>query len=221
MERRLKLLVCIALCLAPLIYLAFVWQGLPERVPTHFNAAGVPDDYSDKSTLWAIGGLLAALTIGLFLLLNNLHRIDPKRYGGEPSPSFARLADGVVLLVSALNFAMLFASSGHPVAGTKMILPLVGLMFVFLGNVMYSLKPNYFAGIRLPWTLASDDNWKATHRVAGVIWFAGGLAFLVCTLTLDARFMERALWAVLIPMIAVPVAFSFWYFKRHSSNTPD
>lgn len=104
MERKLKLLVCIALSLAPLLYLAFVWQGLPQRVPTHVDAGGVANDWSDKSTLWFIGGLLAALTIGQFLLLNNLHRIDPKRYGGEASPSFERLADGLVLFLSALNF---------------------------------------------------------------------------------------------------------------------
>lgn len=76
-----------------------------------------------------------------------------------------------------------------------MIFPLIGLLFVFLGNVMYSLKPNYFAGIRVPWTLDSDDNWKATHRVAGIVWFAGGLLFLICALAMDARFMDRMLWA--------------------------
>ena len=38
-------------------------------------------------------------------------------------------------------------------------------------------------GIRLPWTLHSADNWNRTHRLAGVLWVAGGLLFIPVSYT--------------------------------------
>jgi uncharacterized membrane protein len=221
MERKAKLILCILLSIAPLIYLSTVWAELPDIVATHFNAAGKPNGYSSKNMLWVLGGFMSLTTISVFLLLNNLNRIDPKRYGEAPSPSFARLADGLALILSVINFIALFACTGHPVVATKMVFPIIGLLFAFLGNMMYSLKPNYFAGIRLPWTLASDNNWKATHRIAGITWFAGGVLFMICALTMQAKIISVLLLLLTALMIGIPVVYSFLYFKRHSAiNKP-
>ena len=37
---------------------------------------------------------------------------------------------------------------------------------------MHSIKPNYFVGMRLPWTLESEANWRSTHQFASraVVW---------------------------------------------------
>jgi uncharacterized membrane protein len=47
----------IVLILLPLLNLS----QLPERIPTHFNAAGIADGFGDKSAIWilpAVGGVL-------------------------------------------------------------------------------------------------------------------------------------------------------------------
>ena len=76
---------------------------------------------------------------------------------------------GSLLFVTAISFICLRASAGYMGGIKHGLLPLTGLLFMFIGNLMYSIKPNYFAGIRLPWTLSSDDNWRATHKVGGIV----------------------------------------------------
>ncbi len=220
MKPTLKLVLCILIAIIPLIYLAFIWDALPAIVPTHFDASGEANDYSPKRQLWLIIGGISVVTIGQYLLMNNMHRIDPKRHGAEPSRSFGRLADGLVFFLTAINFVALLASSGHQVVVTRLIPVLIGLLFAFLGNVMYSLKPNYFAGIRVPWTLADDANWRATHRVAGVLWFVGGIVLAVAALALQGKYLDNLLLILLVPMVLIPVGYSFWYFKRSFARKP-
>ncbi len=52
---------------------------------------------------------------------------------------------------------------------------------------MHSIKPNYFAGMRTPWTLEDNDTWRATHRLAGKLWFAGGIILTIIALLLPAE----------------------------------
>ena len=44
---------------------------------------------------------------------------------------------------------------------------------------MPKLKVNHTVGIRLPWTLQSEDNWHKTHRLVGKLWVLGGLILLL------------------------------------------
>ncbi len=61
-------LFCLVLILAYALFLFFSWPGVPETVPTHFNAAGVADAYGSKWTL-LMGPALALLLLGVFVLL--------------------------------------------------------------------------------------------------------------------------------------------------------
>lgn len=215
--KRLRLLFCALFSCLPLAYLALIWDSLPAIVPIHFDAEGNANGFSSKESLWMINGGLAALTFALYLLFSNLHRIDPKRSGTEQAASFVRVGDGMVLFLTTLNFITLLSTNGHELAMIRMVYPLIGLLFAFMGNVMFSIKPNYFAGIRVPWTLADDDNWRATHRVAGVVWFIGGVLLVIGSLAIPLRHTLTLMFALLGPMVAIPIAYSFWYF-RHSTR---
>lgn len=215
---RFKLLGSIALVLSPFAYLGWMYPSLPATVPTHFDLQGVPNDYSSRGTLWLIAALLAGISIGCYFLFNNLHRIDPKRRGGQLPGGFRRLADGLLLFLTALNFMVLLACTGHEVSASKLMFPFMGLLFAFVGNIMFSIRPNYFAGIRVPWTLADNDNWRATHRLAGRLWFWGGLVLVAGSLLLRPDYGEALLFSLLAPMIIIPVAYSYWYFKHRPSG---
>ncbi len=59
---------------------------------------------------------------------------------------------------------------------------LVGLLFVYCGFFLEKVEPNWFAGIRTPWTLSSPAVWKKTHilggklfKLAGIVSCAGSL----------------------------------------------
>ena len=54
---------------------------------------------------------------------------------------------------------------------------LMGGIFILLGNYMSKNHQNYTVGIKLPWTLNSEENWNRTHRMAGKLWILAGLVF--------------------------------------------
>jgi uncharacterized membrane protein len=156
---------------------------------------------------------MAAVSVGIYFLLNNLHRFDPKRKGMPPSASFHKLATGLVVFLSALSMVIVSSAKGG-VDLQKLLFPLLGLLFAFLGNYMHNIKPNYFAGIRLPWTLSSDENWRRTHQLAGKIWFAGGLLLVVAGLLLPATFMWIVVAVLVLVMIVIPTVYSYRLFRQ-------
>jgi uncharacterized membrane protein len=206
-------LIVILIALLPAGYLALIWDSLPQSVPVHFGANMKPDRIGDKKELWLVVGLMAAVSVGIYFLLNNLHRFDPKRKGMPPSSSFRKLATGLVVFLSALSMVIVASAKGG-VDLQKLLFPLLGLLFAFLGNYMHNIKPNYFAGIRLPWTLSSDENWRRTHQLAGKIWFAGGLLLVIAGLLLPATFMWIVVAVLVLVMIVIPTVYSYRLFRQ-------
>ncbi len=210
----LRKAIVVAVSIAPLFYLAAVYSSLPPSVPIHFNARGEPNDFAPRGALWVAVGGLALLAIGLFALFTNIHKIDPKRAGKEQSVSLSRFADGLPLFISAINFMLVKSAVEAKIASVNLLFVWMGFLFVFLGNMMFSVKPNSFAGVRVPWTLASDDNWRATHRVAGFFWVIAGLLLVGSTFLLSGPAVANFLIFLLFPMVIIPIGYSFWYFKR-------
>ena len=101
---------------------------------------------------------------------------------------------------------------------TSIVFVMVGLLFTFLGNLMYNIKPNYFIGIRLPWTLDNENNWKLTHRLAGVTWFIGGIVCAVVALILVPKNMFPVLIGITVLLVLIPSVYSFAIFKRKDKN---
>ena len=89
----------------------------------------------------------------------------------------------------------------------------VGLLFLILGNYLPKLRRNRTMGIKLPWTLASEENWNRTHRVAGFIWVAAGLLMVVSAFW---QLHGPAVTVVLLALaVGVPVLYSYLYYCRH------
>lgn len=210
--------IVLVLVVIPLIYLATIYSSLPAIVPTHFNLQGEVDGTSDKSTLWLGVGIIGIISISLYFLLKFLPSIDPKKQVKYGASAFKKIGIGVVFLMFLINCLLIrSAATGHFEFGNA--LPIgIGLFFAFMGNVMYSIKPNYFAGIRTPWALESDDNWRETHRLAGKLWFAGGLVIALCGLIFSLSVAIIILVAVTIIITAWPVVFSYTYFKGHQNK---
>jgi len=202
----------------PAGYLASVYNALPAIVPVHYGISGKVDRYGDKSEMILLAGILLFTALLVYLLLKFLPAIDPKKQVKVGEETFRKIGFAVVLFLSALNIAIIFATVHHGFAIDKLILPLAGLFFAFMGNVMNSIKPNYFAGIRTPWTLESEDNWRTTHRLAGRLWFAGGIVVTIATLLLPATLATIVFMCGLAVLTLVPVVYSYIYFRNHQIN---
>ena len=162
--------------LIPSIYLAISWHKLQETIPLHFDIKGNADRYGSKKELLISVIILSVVSSLVYLLLKNIYRIDPKRYAAENKDRLLRIGFAVSVFMTAIS-CMIIYSGVHGASGfnASLILGGVGLLFAIIGNYLPNLKPNYFAGIRLPWTLENPENWKKTHAIAGKLWFGGGL----------------------------------------------
>ena len=93
-----------------------------------------------------------------------------------------------------------------------------GLLFAVIGNYLPNLKPNYFAGLRLPWTLENADNWRKTHALAGKLWFAGGLFLAAICLFLPTVIAIITFFVVMTVITIIPCVYSYRLYKAQKQN---
>lgn len=207
--------------LVPGIYLAISWNDLPEKIPMHFDLNGNADRYGNKQELLTMVILLPAISLFVYFLLANIYRIDPKKYAEENRVRLKRIAFALVLFLSALTCLIIHsASAGSSTFDISLVLAAVGLLFAIIGNYLPNLKPNYFAGMRLPWTLENPENWRKTHALAGKLWFAGGILLAITCLFLPARAAMVLFFTVLLILVIIPTVFSYRIYIHQKKSGP-
>lgn len=217
MDRILKKIVWLILA-APAICLALVWKKLPDKVVISFDWSGKPDSMGSRHELLITMIVLIPMSALIYLLLTNIYRIDPKKQAAENKTRLHRLAFGVVVFMSAM-FCMIIYSSSHGNVRFSMNLVLagMGLLFAFIGNYMHNIKPNYFAGFRLPWTLENEENWRKTHALGGKLWFGGGLLLGVICIFLPSKIAMVIFFTVMGVITLIPIVYSYRLYKKQKA----
>jgi uncharacterized membrane protein len=198
-----------------------VGASLPPDVqlPVHWGLDGKPDGFSDKwSALLMPGGFTFLLSLFFYFL----PAIEPRREGIERSQGLYLWGWVAILLIGAvIQLVVVAAALGWPVDAGRLIVAALGAMLVLIGNQLGKSRSMYLIGMRTPWTLASEDVWIRTHRLAGKLMVGAGLAAAAAAL-LDLRAVWRM--ALLIAMIAlsaaVPIVYSFLLWRRERSAQP-
>ena len=196
--------------LLPIVFGLLLWNRLPEQIPTHWNAAGEVDQYSSR----AFG------VFGIPLILLALHWLclfvtKSDKGNKNQTPKVMSLVFWICPMVAVLCVGAVYLHAlGMDVNMIQLPCILVGFLFVIVGNYLPKCKHNYTIGIKLPWTLASEENWYATHRFAGRIWVAGGFLFLVMAF-LPEKLVFPALFAVILLLVLVPTVYSYRYMKKY------
>lgn len=197
--------------LVPFIYLAYIWNDLPQTVPTHWNWKGEIDDWGNKSTLILITFLLPGL---MYILFTIIPFIDPKKKIQTMGNKYHNLKFLMVLFMSGLAMFIIYSTKTQSLTNPSIILLAIGLLYMLLGNYMKTIKANYFIGIRTPWTLESETVWKSTHKLAGKLWFIGGLLIVISSLTTSKGFNSKLFITVTILITLIPFIYSYMEFKK-------
>ena len=197
-----ELLLTSAVCLLPLLAGVILYPRLPETMATHWGFDGTANGWSSR----------AATVFGLPLFILALHLVcsyaesrDTKRKNVNPVLRTVMLwfCPAVSLLGGALTLG---TGLGYEMHVSTVAPVFVGLLFLILGNYLPKLRRNRTMGIRLPWTLASEENWSRTHRVAGFTWVAAGLLMLLSALL---RLHGPTVTVVLLALaVGIPVLYS-------------
>ena len=200
----------LALVIAPLIYLMYMWNELPNKVPMHWNIKGEIDRWGSKNELF----IIVALPLFIYLILLVVPAIDPKRKIQLMGDKFHALKLILVAFMSALAMYIIYATKTQSLGNANMILVFIGLLFLVFGNYMKTIKSNYFIGIRTPWTLENEEVWKKTHKLAGKLWFVGGFLMVIISLLLKQKESFFVFFIITIIITLIPVVYSYLYFKR-------
>ncbi|MEY3920319.1 MAG: Immunity protein SdpI [Bacteroidota bacterium] len=209
-----KIPVVLILILVPFAYAYYLYPSLPYRIPTHFNASGEADAWGHKSSIFLLPSIMGVTSIIVYFILSNIKKLDPKRYASVDDKMYKQLALYVVVFLSLLSLLLTYASAHEGVKIEKLLFPFLGLAFAGFGVYMPKIKQNYFAGFRLPWTLESEANWTATHRLAGKIWTVGGLLQFLSGLILQGELVFIFFISIIIFMVIIPTVYSYLFFKK-------
>jgi uncharacterized membrane protein len=153
------------LLLLPLAAIALIWSRLPASIPVHWNLRGEIDRLGVRGSIF----LLPAIAFALNGLLQILPRFDPKMRR-DPDQTLATVSTlrkfrlALTFFLAVLCSLQIMASLGYASAAGRMLITATLLLLAMLGNYLGNLRPNYFVGIRTPWTLEDPDTWRATHR---------------------------------------------------------
>lgn len=152
------------------------YPRLPERVPVHWGIHGEPDRWGGR---FEGAVLFPFIMFGAWLLLRFLPRIDPRAPNYPKMQStYDFMINAVLTLMLVVHGMILATGLGYAVPVGRITPVLIGALFVTLGNVLPRARPNWYFGIRTPWTLSSDPVWARTHRVGGYTMTAAGIVIL-------------------------------------------
>jgi uncharacterized membrane protein len=199
---------------AMLLTAAVLWQGAPDSMPVHWNLAGQPDRYGGK-----FEGLLLLPLVALVVqvLFEVLPRIDPHRARyGEFSFAYGVIRLGVLLVLAVTYAAILLWTAGVPVEIAPLIGGMTGALFIAIGLVIDQVRPNWFVGIRTPWTLSNERVWRETHRAGRWVFILMGVGLVLAGFT-----QALAAWALFIALSVLAlmglIAYSYVLWRREAA----
>ena len=207
------LIVTTLVMLIPILVGLLLWQQLPDQIPSHWGIDGEVDDWSSKAfTVFGFPSILLAIHWVCTIVCT----ADPhhKNY----HPKMIKLMFWICPMIGLILTTMVYSSALGYSLPIETIMPLlVGLLFVVIGNLMPKSRRSYTMGIKLPWTLNSEENWNKTHRLGGKVWVAGGIIM-----------MATALWgsfwllmAIMALMVIIPTVYSYLYYRNHEQEKQD
>ena len=206
-----ELLLTSLVCLLPLLAGVALYPRLPETMATHWGFDGTANGWSSR----------AATVFGLPLFILALHLIcfyaESHGTNRNMNPVLRTVMLWICPAMSLLGSALTLGTGlGYEMHISTVVPVFVGLLFLILGNYLPKIRRNRIMGIKLPWTLASEENWTRTHRAAGFTWVAAGLLMLLSALL---RLHGPTVTVVLLALaVGIPVLYSYLDYRRHEKG---
>tara|TARA_R110001599_G_scaffold150929_4_gene335409 strand:+ start:28414 stop:29073 length:660 start_codon:yes stop_codon:yes gene_type:complete len=201
----------IILLLAPFIASFILWENMPDIVPVHFNAAGEADDFGPK---WINAFLLPGIAFSTYLFLLIIPAIDPKKRIENTQKPIAAIRIVISLFLIGVYVMVMMKTFDIEADIGQFILVSVGVLIAITGNYMNSIKPNYFIGLRTPWTLEDPEVWKKTHRFASRLWIIGGLFMAITAFIPTLKGSLYVIVGSVILLAIIPLIYSYQIFNK-------
>ena len=207
-QNKLPLILSSAIILLPLAVATVLWFWFPDVIasPWHQN-----DNTGGWSTRNALLFLLPVVFLVIHWICMYFTLNDPKN-----KEQSSKVFELVLWLVPTFSFicssVILSSACGRDIGSMYIGHIFLGSVFLILVNYMPKCKQNYTIGIKVPWTLHSEENWNKTHRFTGKLWMTCGIIWLIITLFSDD--VSFSFFAPILLALAVgPIAYSYFYYR--------
>ncbi len=198
------------LTLTPMLVGVLLWNRLPDTMVTHWGADGVADGWSGKGFAVFVLPLILLAVHCLCLLLTAFDKNSENQ-----SKKALRMVFWIMPVTSWFSCGIVyFTAMGESLELLNFVPAFMGLLFLIMGNYMPKVKQNRTLGVKLPWTLANEENWNKTHRYCGRIWVIGGLILIFCVF-LPENWMVPVMVPVLMVLAFAPVLYSLKLCRIH------
>ena len=195
--------------LLPIAAGLLLWDQLPETMAIHWNSHGVADGWASRPMV----------VFGLPLFLLAIHWLGVWMTGQDKrnrhqNEKVLQMMFWIAPVVSLFGCGGTYALAlGQPLHIDRLALLLLGILFAIIGNYLPKCRQNYTIGIKIVWTLSDQENWNATHRLAGKLWMTGGMLLMLCAF-LSGKALTWAMPVVLGIMVGIPILYSWWFSRR-------
>jgi len=211
---------CFVIVIIQIILSLYLGLSLPEnaKIPCHWNIKGEIDGYYDK---WTGVLLFPGINLVMLLFIMALPHISVRYKNAQERfekviPSLAMI---ITFFFAGIHIYMILLAKEILNPSGNMIFYLIGLMFIMLGNLLPKIPSNFFAGIRTPWTLSSEEVWRKTHRLGGINFVIAGLLMIVITAILGNSTTANIIMFVLfMSFVLYPVLYSFLLYKKYEKK---
>ncbi|ENQ3107165.1 Uncharacterized membrane protein [Bacillus sp. 491mf] len=200
-----------ALILLTIIAWIIVWPKLPAEVPVHWGADDKVNNYASKqfSMIFDIG-----IMIFLYVVFTLVPRIDPKKDNYEKfRKSVTIMSNAILFVLFVMNMSALLVGLGYDIPIGSVGGMIVGLLFLIIGNYLPQCKPNYFIGIRTPWTLSNEEVWRKTHRFSGKVFIVLGI--MMCgSIFAPVTWRTYIILTAVLGGVVVTMLYSYFAYKK-------
>ncbi len=210
MLKNKKLLILSSLLtLLPMAVGLILWNRLPDSMYIHWGVNNQPDGTGSKAFVVFGFPLLLLATHWLALCITSK---DPK-HKNQGKKATAILFWIIPVLSCVMSLFGYSTALGVNIGLNSVVFLPMGILFTALGNYLPKIKQNYTLGIKVTWALSNEENWNATHRFAGKVWFIGGL-LLIFGIFLPMEYSSLLIFPVILVLVLMPTLYSWLYYKK-------
>ncbi len=204
--------IAVLLLVTNLVISVVTYPMLPDRIIIHWGAGGVPDGYGSKLSGVLLMQLVQFIIFGIYVVIP---RIDPQKKIDASKGYYSNLMNLMMGYFLFFNVLFITQNLGYEYNMTSVMMPAVGALLFLMGGILSNAEPNWFVGVRTPWTLSNEDVWRSTHEKAGLIFKIWGVIS-----TTGVFIPSVSIWLLLASItigVIYLVVFSYTEYKRLES----
>ncbi|MCY8489268.1 SdpI family protein [Bacillus atrophaeus] len=205
-----KYLFSVVIIVLTVLTWVFTYSSLPNDLVTHWGINGDADDYSSKfNAMMTFIGIM----IIQYILMVIIPKIDPKNNYKTFMRPYMAIFNTMFAVLFIINLITILTGLGYDLPIPYLGSFVLGAIFMVFGNFIQKVKPNFFLGIRTPWTLSNERVWKDTHRVSSKLFVLAG-AIIMLTAFFPSTYKETIIFTAAIGCIILSIVSSYFIYQR-------